>query len=102
MHADINNDLIKIIEEFKDRIHFVHLRNIKRFGEKSFQETSHAKKDGSIDLITIIKKLKEVGFSGPVRPDHGRMIFGEDGHPGYGLYDRALGAMYIAGIWDSI
>ena len=35
-------------------------------------------------------------------PDHGRMIWGETGKPGYGLYDRALGAMYMAGIWETL
>ena len=43
-----------------------------------------------------------IGFEGPVRPDHGRMIWGEEGRPGYGLYDRALGANYLCGLWDAI
>ncbi|MGE1089475.1 mannonate dehydratase, partial [Bacillus subtilis] len=42
------------------------------------------------------------GFVGYVRPDHGRMIFGETGRPGYGLYDRALGAMYLQGMWEGL
>ncbi|GEN45991.1 mannonate dehydratase [Alkalibacillus haloalkaliphilus] len=100
--ADQNNDLFEIIDVAKDRINFVHLRNVKRYGTKSFQEVSHQNKDGSLDMVGVIKKLKEVGFNGPARPDHGRMIFGEEGRPGYGLYDRALGAMYIAGVLDSI
>jgi mannonate dehydratase len=37
-----------------------------------------------------------------MRPDHGRMIWGEDGRPGYGLYDRALGAMYLQGLWEGV
>lgn len=37
-----------------------------------------------------------------VRPDHGRMIWGETGRTGYGLYDRALGAVYMNGIWESL
>ena len=37
-----------------------------------------------------------------VRPDHGRMIWGEVGRPGYGLYDRALGATYLNGLWEAI
>jgi len=37
-----------------------------------------------------------------MRPDHGRMIWGERGRPGYGLYDRALGATYLLGIWDGL
>ena len=30
------------------------------------------------------------------------MIWGETGRPGYGLYDRALGASYINGIWETL
>ncbi len=37
-----------------------------------------------------------------MRPDHGRMIWNEQGRPGYGLYDRALGATYLQGVWEGI
>ena len=37
-----------------------------------------------------------------IRPDHGRMIWDEVGRPGYGLYDRALGATYLNGLWEAI
>jgi len=37
-----------------------------------------------------------------MRPDHGRMIWGERGRPGYGLYDRALGATYLQGLWEGL
>ena len=49
-----------------------------------------------------MRAYHENGFKGYVRPDHGRMIWGETGKPGYGLYDRALGAQYIMGIWDTL
>ena len=42
------------------------------------------------------------GFDGYVRPDHGRMIWDEVAMPGYGLYDRALGATYLNGLWEAI
>ena len=42
------------------------------------------------------------GFDGYVRPDHGRMIWGETGRYGYGLFDRALGAAYIVGLFEGI
>ena len=48
------------------------------------------------------KNMKLVGFNGPIRSDHGRMIWGESGQPGYGLYDRALGAMYLHGLWEGV
>lgn len=37
-----------------------------------------------------------------MRPDHGRNIWGEDGKPGYGLYDRALGAAYLNGLFEAV
>ena len=40
-------------------------------------------------------------YDGYVRPDHGRMIWGETGKPGYGLYDRALGAAYLNGLFEA-
>jgi mannonate dehydratase len=41
---------------------------------------------------------ERICFAGPMRPDHGRMIWGGEGRPGYGLYDRALGATYPQGL----
>ena len=58
--------------------------------------------DGSFDMYEIMKALYEIGFDGPIRPDHGRMIWGETGRPGYGLYDRALGAVYVNGLKEAI
>lgn len=100
--ANPENDLIEIAEEFADRVHFLHLRNIKHTGDKKFREVGHPTECGSIDMYGIAKALVENGFDGYVRPDHGRMIWGEKGRYGYGLYDRALGATYIAGLFEAI
>ena len=53
-------------------------------------------------MFAIIKALFDMGFDGIVRPDHGRMIWGEQARPGYGLYDRALGCAYINGVWEAL
>ena len=53
-------------------------------------------------MCEIMKAYKEIGFDGPMRPDHGRMIWGEQGRPGYGLFDRALGAVYLNGLWEGL
>jgi mannonate dehydratase len=102
--ADPKNDLAGIVRGLgsKSRIHFVHLRNIKRTGPRSFQETAHPSELGDIDMRSMIATLHETEFSGPIRSDHGRMIWGETGQPGYGLHDRALGAMYLHGLWEGI
>ncbi|MBR2407283.1 MAG: mannonate dehydratase, partial [Clostridia bacterium] len=50
----------------------------------------------------VAKALMEKGWDGYVRPDHGRMIWGETGRYGYGLFDRALGATYIVGLFEAL
>lgn len=102
--ASAENDLPAMIRRFgsERRIHFAHLRNIRRVGEKQFVESSHRTADGSLDMYEIVKSLFDSGFDGYIRPDHGRMIWGERGRLGYGLYDRALGATYLSGLWEAI
>jgi mannonate dehydratase len=80
----------------------VHCRNIKRTGARSFHETAHPSELGDIDMRAVLGALHDTGFAGPIRSDHGRMIWGETGQPGYGLHDRALGAMYLHGLWEGI
>lgn len=96
------NNVPDLIRSFPKHIHFAHVRNVKITDEKSFEESSHRSVDGSLDMYEIMKAYNDIGFKGPLRPDHGRMIWGEEGRPGYGLYDRALGAVYLNGIWEAI
>jgi len=100
--ADRNNDLVALAREFSSRIRFAHLRQIRYTGEKDFCECGHMTDAGDLDLYGIVRALTEAGFEGYVRPDHGRDIWGEHGRPGYGLYDRALGAMYLSGLFEGI
>jgi mannonate dehydratase len=99
-----SNDIPDLVEAFSamDRIVFMHVRNIHIDGEKAFHETAHPSDYGHLDISAILKALHKNGFNGPLRPDHGRMIWGETGRPGYGLYDRALGAAYLNGLWEGI
>jgi len=101
--ADKNADIAAMVRKYsaQGRIHFMHIRNI-RFTPDGFEETAHDQNYGSLDIIGIIQALIDTGFDGYVRPDHGRMIWGETGKPGYGLYDRALGASYINGVWEAL
>ena len=101
--TNLNNDLIATIHMLKGRIHFAHIRNL-RFndGMRDFEESAHLSEDGTFDMYAVIKALYEDGFDGPIRPDHGRMIWGEKAMPGYGLYDRALGAAYLNELWEAI
>lgn len=98
------NDIYHMIDKYSKvgRIHFMHVRNVKILEDVGFEETAHFSACGSLDLVKIMKTLYKNGFDGYVRPDHGRMIWGEIGRPGYGLYDRALGAAYLNGIWETL
>ncbi len=98
------NDMVKLVDKYSamGRIHFMHVRNVKLLGDGSFEESAHFSACGSLDIVGIMRALKKNGFDGYLRPDHGRMIWGETGKPGYGLYDRALGAAYLNGIWETL
>lgn len=97
------NDMVHIADKYSamGRIHFVHARNVKIL-DGGFEEAAHYSPCGSLDMVEILRQLHKNGFDGYIRPDHGRMIWGETGRAGYGLYDRALGATYINGIWETL
>lgn len=99
--------LPETVRQLGGRIHFAHLRNVAHGavyeGAADFEETAHP--DGAVDLAAVVGALVDTGFEGPARPDHGRAIWSETdaptARPGYGLYDRALGATYLRGLWDA-
>lgn len=97
------NDIPKMVRKYSKmgRIAFMHIRQVKLLEDGSFEERGHLSKDGSLDMYETVKALVDTGFDGYVRPDHGRMIWGESGKPGYGLFDRALGAAYINGLFEA-
>ena len=97
------NDVVKMVRKYSamDRIAFMHMRNVLVLPDGSFEESGHISSKGSLDMYEITKALVENNFDGYVRPDHGRMVWGETGKPGYGLYDRALGATYINGLFEA-
>lgn len=102
--ANPDNNIPEMVRYFgeKGRIHFAHVRNIKIHSRGNFDESSHLTSDGSLEMFEIMKAYHDIGFKGYIRPDHGRMIWGEVGRPGYGLYDRALGIAYLNGLWEAI
>ena len=102
--ASPSNDLPAMIRRIggKGRINFAHCRNVAVTGDRRFHESPHPSSKGDVDMFEVLRALRDVGFTGPMRPDHGRMIWGETGRPGYGLYDRALGGMYLYGLWEAL
>ncbi len=98
-----DNDLPAMVYQFAPRINFVHMRNVQITGQHDFHEVAHPSECGSVDMAGVMRALVEIGYSGPIRPDHGRRIWNEDvPRTGYGLYDRALGAMYLHGLWQGM
>ncbi|WP_229737317.1 mannonate dehydratase [Isoptericola cucumis] len=93
------------VRRFSDRIHFTHVRNIRHFPNGDFSEVGHRACEGDVDTVGIMRAYAEAGYEGYVRPDHGRHLWDENTtnppRPGYGLYDRALGAQYLLGAWDA-
>ncbi len=102
--SDPKNNCLEILEYAlkRNRVNFMHARNIKLGEGKSFKESAHPSEYGSIDMYEVVKLCADYDFKGAIRPDHGRMIWGESGRPGYGLYDRALGATYLSGLYEAV
>ncbi len=102
--SEPKNDIPAIIRHFgkMNRISCLHIRNVKHLGNRRFREASHLSSDGDLDMFEIVKAMHDTCPDAYVRPDHGRMIWGETGRPGYGLYDRALGAAYLNGLWEAV
>lgn len=105
LNANPNNNVADIVRKHCDRIAFAHIRNVKHFENGDFSEASHRDCDGDTRILDILKAYHDCGYKGYVRPDHGRHLWGEKAgtvRPGYGLYDRALGIMYMLGVWDML
>ncbi|GAA4232851.1 mannonate dehydratase [Postechiella marina] len=102
--ANPNNDLPKMIEKFKDKIHFLHLRNVKREDNGSFYEDNHL--DGSSNMFEVVKTVlkieKERGVSLPMRPDHGHQMLQDlknnDSYAGYSAIGRLRGLAELRGL----
>ncbi len=95
------NDLPAMIRRFGSRVHFAHVRNVVRTGEQAFYESAHHK--GDVDLYRVLDALHDVGFRGPIRPDHGHRIWDEQNAlAGYAWITRAMGLSYLRGIWKGI
>jgi mannonate dehydratase len=101
MGSNPENDMVQIAKKYAYRSPFSHIRNVRIYENGDFVETSHYTQDGSINVQGVVEELNKQDYLGYVRPDHGRHIWGEVCRPGYGLYDRALGIMYLLGLWDA-
>lgn len=100
--ALMTDDLPAVIHEFgrANRVAFVHFRDVRGTAD-NFVETFHG--EGQTDMAACMRAYKEVGFNGPLRPDHVQTLHGEDNaKPGYGALGRLYAFGYIAGMHEAV
>lgn len=104
-----DNDLVKMIETFGDRIHFTHLRSTCREeNPKTFHEGAHLQ--GDVDMYSVVKAIlteedrrqKAGNFRAiPMRPDHGHQMLDDlkkKTNPGYSAIGRLKGLAEVRGV----
>ena len=81
------------------RVHFVHFRDVRGTPER-FEETFHD--DGPTDMLSAMAAYREIGFGGPMRPDHVPALAGEPNEPvGYTLRGRLYAVGYMRGLMEA-
>jgi len=111
--ARADNDLPAMAREFGARIHFVHLRQVRREPDGSFHEAEHL--SGSSDMVGVIRTLLEEesrrrrvsrpDHEIPMRPDHGHLLaddIGKKVNPGYSLVGRLKGLAELRGVMQGL
>ncbi|RXG32389.1 D-mannonate dehydratase [Leeuwenhoekiella marinoflava DSM 3653] len=101
--ANPENDLIAIFEKHKDRIHFLHLRNVQKFEDGSFFESDHL--EGDVPMKRVMQHILEYtaasGKKIPMRPDHGYLHALERDkayYAGYSFIGRLKGLAELTGL----
>jgi mannonate dehydratase len=110
--ARSDNDLAGIVRRLGPRIHFAHLRSVKREDGTipgSFHEDQHL--EGDADIVTVVDALLaeerrrraegRADHEIPMRPDHGQDILDDlhrGAHPGYSAIGRLKGLAELRGV----
>jgi len=98
----MGEDIKSLIREFggQGKIFFVHLRDV-RGTRESFRETFHD--NGPTDMAEMLKLYHEIGFRGPIRPDHAPTLADESNErPGYAMQGKVFAIGYMKGIAEAL
>lgn len=108
-----DNDLLRMARELAPRIHFVHLRQVRREQDGSFYEAEHLR--GSSDMVGIVRimldeelRRRAEGWADwelPMRPDHGHLLgddIGKPGNAGYSFVGRLKGLAELRGVMHGL
>jgi mannonate dehydratase len=111
--ARVGNDLPAMAEHFASRIHFAHLRNVRKEPDGSFVEAEHL--GGDVNVVAVVSALlheqarrRTAGLKHwriPLRPDHGHEMLDDERrktHPGYPLYGRMRGLAELRGVMTAV
>ena len=111
--SNAHNDVVAMAKEFGARVHFAHLRNVKREPDGSFFEADHLA--GETDMVRLVAALMSeeerrraegrADAEIPMRPDHGHLL-GDDGqrrvNPGYSFIGRLKGLAELRGVMQTV
>ena len=99
------NSINNILHNYSNRVHFLHLRNVKKDDtiSQSFVESNHL--DGDVNMVHVFSYMikQERGFPIYYRADHGHLMLDDIGksniNPGYSLIGRLRGIAELRGIF---
>jgi mannonate dehydratase len=111
--AGAHNDVPAMAARFAERTHFIHLRNVAKDVDGSFQEAEHLA--GDTDMVAVVetflreqtrrRELGEADWRLPFRPDHGHELLddiGKGSFPGYSAIGRLKGLAELRGVMIAV